>query len=1045
MNCCTVLIKIKDFFPKIKKIPFDNYICIFTNNEFEGRISLMQYEYQYIKHELLNINSDIKYKIKVIDFNKKRLIGICNYNILYDKINNINIGSSIDFINQIKLIMSQKSKKDIFGSLNNSNDIYFTISTEIIKFNKSIINYTNVKDLTLKTDRNKKKINKVNKNIFNNKNNKDNNDNININKNINNNKFNKDINSNNIYDKKKINKNNIEYIKTRKINKKEEFNFNNENNISSNRNTKRYENSKNELKIISPVLFTEADKNKNNINLNMHNICVQNYYNITSSSPHININTMIKKENNNNSENNHIQEKINNNIYTKKKLNLKIKYDIIKKNTNLNGSKEKEKEKEKIKRYITNTNINNKRERYYLNYGFNKKNFISKKSNSNEHTNKNLSENKIKIKEKKKEKLLEYYLTKYRLNDNIKKIKNNKLYNSKNNYTQTKNDKYIKKKNNIKNYYSVDDKFKQNKLSNNNKNIKINKLFKSTIIGLPKKSNSIIIKRKPLISNITKYLNSTENLSTMTLNSSSILNINNYNKKYHFDKYDYIISPKCYTIRDTSNKNLKIRLNNNSDDKLLDKLIEECNNNSNDNFKKQNNNYLIQKNKIILENEYKEKILNLLEFNFLLSKKLTKLKKVYKNQKMKDFLYKEKYLHMKHNKNIIKQKKENNKMSSYIHVNINCRINNEIIPKIKKIKKREMNIYENIFNININKDDILNQLQLEQIQKDNENKKINILLKIIKNIIHMHGNIIQIYNNNIYKKRYLFYLLINNGIEINNVNFYLPEKEVNNNINNKYKCKEIKEEIDEEEEDNDDEDKEKEISIKYKNENENIIDKILIEDFPIKYNKITNKKFEKKNSNEYLFDGIKVLAFYKNEDVFLKVENDNDNNKEYSFNDFISKYIINKNKKEREFLSPIHIKRDIFYSFQKGKNYNSYIDIIDRSKKKKYKRNNIDREKYSRNHKIINEIEYNQEDFRKIFLNGKIVLSNDDVKSGSNLSNNDIKENIYENNSLIEKFKFKNENGLKQNLSYNNNIKLEEKNNIKDEKNNNNNKEIKNE
>ena len=1063
MNCFTVLIKIKDFFPKFEKIPFDNYLCIFTNNEFEGRISLMQYEYQYIKHEIMDINSDIKYKITVTDCNSKKLIGICDYCISYDKINNLNIGTSINFINHLKLFLSQKTKNDLFGNYYNwnSNDIYLTISTEIIKFNKISNNVCKINNLKLENKNNKKNIyicdiNKVSKNKKK----------TNIKQLIN----------------KNARKNPFEYIKIKKINtntnKNDNIkgaNINNINNINNTNNTnntniinRTSNNSKknnNKLEMIykgeyaSPIIFTENDKK--NINLNMHNICVQNYYTITSATSPVSVNTIVKKDD--------INDKYldKNKIYTKKNFNNKFNKKAIV-TTKINNDVNKlydfrnnfNRLNTGIKRNITNFNANLKNDIKINSSNTNNNNFYQSNINRNEIIKKYNKKNKTKDKEK----LSEYFKTKYRDNEAlINRVKSNE---SLTNIHHCFNiDKRNAKKYNatniccIKNYASVDK--VKNKKVRYNKIVKMSNLFRSSTIDFPKKNPNLIKKtKKPYTTNLYNYLNSIENLN-YNMTSTSFLNKNNYKKRYNFDKFDNFISPKSYTLRDNSNNNINKRVYNSINNNFKAKLkytnsgeiintlsIDEKKNNSisNLNLKIQNNfiTNIFKKNNI--EKEYRNKMTNFLEYYQLLSKKLKKLINVYKYQKTKCILYKEKYINSIQKKDIIYQKMNINNIHNYIHVKINCRINNQIIPKIKKIKEKEINIYENIFNDFINDSDVFSLLKEDLIERENENKKLYILLVIIKNLINTYGNITQIYNDDIQKKRELFFLLINNGIEINNIDYFCPKViHINkrDEINNKYNFKEIKEEIEEEEEEDnegDDEQKEEKINISIVYKNDNIIDKILIEDFPIKYKNITEKKFVKLGSNEYMFNNeIKLFAYYKDEEVYLQIENDNsyDSYKEYSLDEFISKYVKNKNNlnKKKKCYSPIRIKKNSYYFCEKDKKYknNTLINILERNnnKKKKFKKNNICREKYSRNHKKINEIEYNQEDFKKKFLNGKILFTNDSFINDSNSNSNNIKDsNNNENFSSIEKYKDNNENNSDNNLTCdNNNNKINNNNN----------------
>lgn len=38
MITCKITIKIKDYFPKVDTIPYQNYICLFSYGEYEGQI-----------------------------------------------------------------------------------------------------------------------------------------------------------------------------------------------------------------------------------------------------------------------------------------------------------------------------------------------------------------------------------------------------------------------------------------------------------------------------------------------------------------------------------------------------------------------------------------------------------------------------------------------------------------------------------------------------------------------------------------------------------------------------------------------------------------------------------------------------------------------------------------------------------------------------------------------------------------------------------------------------------------------------------------------
>ena len=132
---------------------------------------------------------------------------------------------------------------------------------------------------------------------------------------------------------------------------------------------------------------------------------------------------------------------------------------------------------------------------------------------------------------------------------------------------------------------------------------------------------------------------------------------------------------------------------------------------------------------------------------------------------------------------------------------------------------------------------------------------------------------------------------------------------------------------------------------------ESILDKILISEFPLKYGNITNQKFSKinskLNSNEYLFNNeLKIYAFYNKGEVSLKLENKENNiNKEYTLDEFVNNFVKNRNE---------------------GKNNKSELINLQKNKLK------INREKYSRNHKIMNEIAFKGEK--------KVINNENDIK-----------------------------------------------------------------
>ena len=131
MSTCTIIIKIKDYFPKIDSIPYQNFICLFTSGENEGQIPLISGDNEGYQHQIKNIVSDIKYKVHVLDYNDMSLIGMCEMTISYSIINQISPPNGFIQEQQKKLLMDLNTKRKLFGTVTNMGDIYLNIYSEI--------------------------------------------------------------------------------------------------------------------------------------------------------------------------------------------------------------------------------------------------------------------------------------------------------------------------------------------------------------------------------------------------------------------------------------------------------------------------------------------------------------------------------------------------------------------------------------------------------------------------------------------------------------------------------------------------------------------------------------------------------------------------------------------------------------------------------------------------------------------------------------------------------------------------------------------------
>ena len=133
MSTCTIIIKIKDYFPKVDSIPYQNFICLFTCGENEGQLPLISQENEIYQHQMKNVTSDIKYKVHVLDYNDMSLIGMCEMTIPYNIISQIKPPNGFIQEQQKKLLIDVNTKRKLFGTVLNMGDIYINIFRNIFK------------------------------------------------------------------------------------------------------------------------------------------------------------------------------------------------------------------------------------------------------------------------------------------------------------------------------------------------------------------------------------------------------------------------------------------------------------------------------------------------------------------------------------------------------------------------------------------------------------------------------------------------------------------------------------------------------------------------------------------------------------------------------------------------------------------------------------------------------------------------------------------------------------------------------------------------
>ena len=260
------------------------------------------------------------------------------------------------------------------------------------------------------------------------------------------------------------------------------------------------------------------------------------------------------------------------------------------------------------------------------------------------------------------------------------------------------------------------------------------------------------------------------------LSPNKIISLKKYRTKWHINKeYLKSNSNRKYINPKNVQKNL-------SAEKIKKNKIRKAFSNENimnKNNKKKSNIEIINKNKRNISQSKRIRDINKTERKRPSNiKKITKAIKIYdnkelkknmisiindikeKNKELKDkcelnnskyLLIKEKINTQKKINNLINEEFEQKNVKNFIHVNINKKANNILIRKMPKIKLNELNIFKIIFNQKINNK---NKKDPKLIIKEKleEQKQIQLLINLIRNLIKIFGNLSHLYENDNNKK-----------------------------------------------------------------------------------------------------------------------------------------------------------------------------------------------------------------------------------------------------------------------------------------------------
>ena len=880
MLTCQIIIKIKDYFPKTETIPFEDYICLFTYNDYEGQIPFLPDESKTIQHQIKNVTSDINYKVHILDYNDMSLIGMCEMTVLYDILTQLTPPNGFIQEQQKKLLIDLKTKRKLFNTVINTGDIFLNIYAEIYLISKSSFEHKNH--------------NKYRKTLYQQRPECFIKYNFQLKKYFPGSNKNKSSLMNNTSEKQSLNDSKCDKPNFNKLSKKNDainnINKNTFNNNNSKRGNKNYtsklkqnEHNKRTImdlleqkKIIEKKLnIADDDKDVKNVNSNnSENLLINKKEGYLTEQ---NFNLPYKMKLNNN----YI---INNKKLKKNRSNIKMTNNLLNKNDKekYNDNKNDKKKVDGFENNIEESADHNPKK------GLNNHNPNLGSSLSNENSNKNNSQaldNKYVYKPKNKlGKMTKAFIKKNPQNkkeNDIKNIDTKKIIY--NNQSQKENSNT-----NINSYINT------SLLTSNSKEEEFLDVDKLILEKGAELRNDFINQLK------SKYINHHKNINSLNYKSNNQNILNEFNDSGHNEKLD---TPHTEKMQ--------------QDFCIQNELTQEC---------------------------IKNNCLRLLEFYSLLNQKLSKFNSKNEDIKKKSLIFKELLTYeFKKNKKIMNYSNQN-EFIYFIFSSIYDPMNEKVLHLFNKIKDDESSIYQTLFNTFITKEEFSKYKEYEiyehqtkiflllttiknlinkygnvsQIFKENINKK-NILRQCLTKY--------ELTEKEEGDNEYVNLEELSNEIKMKNENAL---KDFNKDIANKFKViKEVDEEKEEEYDENskeieevnnhqmpknidleiNDEEKEENNEINSnidmvfnddendENNNEEIVEKKLNEMSKKYMNNNNNYHFKKIGKNEYLYNNkkIKVNVSKNNELEIIVVET----NEKYSLEDFIKLY--NKENKNEVF------------------------------------------------------------------------------------------------------------------------------------------------
>ena len=866
MLTCQIIIKIKDYFPKTETIPFEDYICLFTYNDYEGQIPFLPDESKTIQHQIKNVSSDINYKVHILDYNDMSLIGMCEMTILYDILTQLTPPNGFIQEQQKKLLMDLKTKRKLFNTVINTGDIFLNIYAEIYLISKSNFEH--------------KSHNKYRKTLYQERPQCFIKYNFQIKKYFPGSNKNKSLLINNTTEKQSLDDSKCDKSNFIKFPKKKDA-LNNINYNTFNNNSKRgFQNYSSKLqqkkhnkrtimdlleqkKIIEKKLnIVDEDKDSKNVNSNHSENLLINKKEGYLTEQNFNFPYKMKLKNN------YI---INNNILKKNKSNTKMINNLLNKNDKEKYNNNRKKDDEFENNIEESTDKNPKK-------GFNNNNNILGSSLSNENSNNNNSQ---------------FLDDKFVYKPKNKLGKMAKAFNKKNPKNKNENENDINNNNINKNIYN-------NLSQKENSNTNINSYINTSVLTSNSKEEEFLdidklilekgaeLRNDFIIQLKGKNINHHKNINSLNYKSNNQNLFNEFDDSGHNEKLD---TPHTEKIQ--------------QDFFMKNELTQECIKN---NCLRLIEFYSLLNSKL---NKFSSKNEDIKKKSFifkeLFSYELKKNKKMINNSNLNEFIYfifssiyepiNEKLLQLFH--------KIKNDESSVYQTLFNTFIKKEEISKYKEYEiyehqtkiflllttiKNLINKYGNvsqIFNENTNKKNILKQcLKKYDLTEKEESDNEYVNLEELSNEIKIKNENIKDFNKDIVNK----FKVIKEVDEEKEEEYEENSKEIED-MNNHQILKNIDLQINEEEKEENNETNSN-IDMNFNgDENDEINNEEIVEKKLNELNKKDNNNdyhFQKIGKNEYLFNNKKIKAnVSKNNELEIIVV---ETNKKYSLEDFIQLY-----------------------------------------------------------------------------------------------------------------------------------------------------------